>query len=401
MRCGPSRGHAGTVDSSALVSEPRPDASAGSHEQVSDDAIFLSTDGALTALHKTAYDSEAVLQRLLEQFPELVAGVGTAGESARLLLVRREMPVAAADSVGLSLDHLFLDQSGVPVLVEVKRASDTRARREVVAQMLDYAANGIVTWQNDLRDAVAQAASETDPGTYLQEQLGVEDAEAFWTSVEDNLRAGRIRLVFLADRLAPGLVRIIEFLNEQMRDVEVLGVELPRFTAPSGQVVYVPQVIGRTAAAVETKQRRTKRAPWTEQTLLETAADVRTPEELALLRRLISDVKQRGGRFSWGNGGTPGVTGWYRVDGKDTPVWNVNIGDASSTGWLYYVLPEYSTRHSGRVETYAQAVAAIGELAAKVDQVRRRQWSGWPSLTLARAASTPDDVFRPIDVAVG
>jgi hypothetical protein len=34
-----------------------------------------------------------------------------------------------------------VDEAGVPTLVEVKRSSDTRARREVVARMLDYAAN--------------------------------------------------------------------------------------------------------------------------------------------------------------------------------------------------------------------------------------------------------------------
>jgi hypothetical protein len=32
----------------------------------------------------------------------------------------------------------------VPTLLEVKRSSDTRIRREVVGQMLDYAANGVV-----------------------------------------------------------------------------------------------------------------------------------------------------------------------------------------------------------------------------------------------------------------
>jgi hypothetical protein len=353
---------------------------------MSDDAIFLAVGEQLTPLRKADYNSEAVLQQVLAQFPELVAGVGTAGESAKLLLVRREMPVAAADSVGLSLDHLFLDQSGVPVLVEVKRASDTRARREVVAQMLDYAANGVATWQNDLRDDVAQTAGATDPGTYLQEQLGVEDVEEFWTTVEDNLRAGKIRLIFLADRLAPGLVRIIEFLNEQMRDVEVLGIELPQYTAPEGQVVYVPRVVGRTAAAVEAKQRRSKRAPWTEQTLLDAGTEARTAEEMALVRRLIDDVKARCGRFSWGTGSTAGVTGWYPVDGKDTPVWNINVGEATTVGWLYHLLSEYSTRHPERVEAYADAVAQIGELAAKVAQVRSRGWSGWPSLPLALAA---------------
>jgi hypothetical protein len=38
----------------------------------------------------------------------------------------------------------------------------------MAGQMLDYAANGVATWQNDLRDAVAQAAGEADRGTYLQ-----------------------------------------------------------------------------------------------------------------------------------------------------------------------------------------------------------------------------------------
>ena len=38
-----------------------------------------------------------------------------------------------------SLDHLFVSRTGIPVLIEVKRASDTRLRREVVGQLLDYA----------------------------------------------------------------------------------------------------------------------------------------------------------------------------------------------------------------------------------------------------------------------
>jgi hypothetical protein len=57
-----------------------------------------------------------------------------------------------------SLDHLFLDQDGVPTFVECKRAVDTRTRREVVAQMLDYAANGIECWS---MDRIRQAAAET------------------------------------------------------------------------------------------------------------------------------------------------------------------------------------------------------------------------------------------------
>jgi hypothetical protein len=45
-----------------------------------------------------------------------------------------------------SVDHLLIDQDAVPTVVEVKRSTDTRIRREVVGQMLEYAANAIVYW---------------------------------------------------------------------------------------------------------------------------------------------------------------------------------------------------------------------------------------------------------------
>ena len=38
----------------------------------------------------------------------------------------------------------------MPTLVEVKRSSNTQLRREVVAQMLDYAANVSTEWTVDL-----------------------------------------------------------------------------------------------------------------------------------------------------------------------------------------------------------------------------------------------------------
>ncbi|MCO6480232.1 MAG: hypothetical protein J5I94_26570 [Phaeodactylibacter sp.] len=44
------------------------------------------------------------------------------------------------------MDHLFVDQDAIPTLVEVKRSTDTRIRREVVGQILDYAANAALFW---------------------------------------------------------------------------------------------------------------------------------------------------------------------------------------------------------------------------------------------------------------
>jgi hypothetical protein len=66
----------------------------------------------------------------------------------RWLLVSQEMGVPSEEEGGdrWSLDHLFLDQDAISTLIEVKRSSDTRIRREVVGQMLDYAANVVAYW---------------------------------------------------------------------------------------------------------------------------------------------------------------------------------------------------------------------------------------------------------------
>src|SRR5581483_6590203 len=113
---------------------------------------LIQPDGALVEMTEAAYDTEAVLQELLARYPSVLAGEQVnRAEPRRWLLISREMPVASGEAGGgrWSLDHLFLDQDGVPTLVEVKRGSDTRIRREVVGQMLDYAANGVVYWPVD------------------------------------------------------------------------------------------------------------------------------------------------------------------------------------------------------------------------------------------------------------
>ena len=59
------------------------------------------------------------------------------------MLVAPEAGIPDAESGGDRwwIDHMFLDQKGTPTFVEVKRATDTRIRRAVVGQMLEYAAN--------------------------------------------------------------------------------------------------------------------------------------------------------------------------------------------------------------------------------------------------------------------
>lgn len=83
--------------------------------------------GRLVPMSPAAPPSEDELQELIAEHPDVVGE--TEGE---LLFLSREQPVA--DSEGgtgrWSLDHLFVTRGAVPVLLEVKRATDTRLRRE-------------------------------------------------------------------------------------------------------------------------------------------------------------------------------------------------------------------------------------------------------------------------------
>lgn len=86
----------------------------------------------------------------------------------------------------------------------------------------------------------------------MDEFLPERDSEVFWESVEDNLRAGRLRLVFVADDIPATLRRVIEFLNEQMDRTEVIGVEVKQYVG-EGRTTLVPRILGRTTAAMRVK----------------------------------------------------------------------------------------------------------------------------------------------------
>lgn len=190
------------------------------------------------------YDSEDVLQQLIAANPALLAGRQMGGvEPRRWRLIGREIgvPKAADGPDWFSLDHLFIDQDAVLTLVEVKRVTDTRIRREVVGQMLDYAANAASYWQIDRLKTLAGP---------LDELVAPDDEDAFWQTAEENLRAGRVRLVFLADEIPIELERIIEFLNEHLTNADVFGVAVAKYVG-GGVNVYVPRVVGQTTRALD------------------------------------------------------------------------------------------------------------------------------------------------------
>lgn len=276
-------------------------------------SIFLiQPDKTLVKLSESKYDSESDLQRLLAEYPDLLAGDQMNPTAPRRwLFITQEMGVPDAEESGnrWSLDHLFLDQDAIPTLIETKRSTDTRIRREVVGQMLDYAANAVAYWPiNELIAAFQRTCQARGVDNsqildeFLEETTSVED---FWKLVDTNLKAGRIRMVFVADEIPPELRRVIEFLNGQMDPAEVLAVEIKQFTGQSLQTL-VSRVLGITAEA-EARKRPTATVaiPWTEATFIEAMQNAGHSELEPVLRAALTWVSGKQLRSYWGKA-TPG-----------------------------------------------------------------------------------------------
>ena len=217
----------------------------------------LGERGELVSLTEERFQTEDALQALLAEHPELLDGEQVRpGDPRRWVLITREQGIADTPEAPQrwSLDHLILDQDAVPTLVEVKRGANSELRRQVVGQMLDYAANASLTWTADeLRSTFEDATAERggDPDKALAQLLDTEepDADGYWEDVATNLAARRLRLLFVADAIPDELARIVEFLNEQMPNIEVLAVEIKQFRDDKSAQTLVPRVIGRVAGA--------------------------------------------------------------------------------------------------------------------------------------------------------
>ncbi|HSH95481.1 MAG TPA: hypothetical protein VK968_15165 [Roseimicrobium sp.] len=274
---------------------------------------LIQSDETLVELTEQPYDSEDLLQQLLAKYPSLLAGNQMdSTKPRRWLLVCREAAVPSEDGGPdrWSVDHLFLDQDAIPTLVEVKRSSDSRIRREVVGQMLDYAANAVVYWPVEEIRAKFETRCEKDgkdPNSELGFFLaGDGDAERFWGQVKANLQAGCIRMVFVADEIPNELRRIVEFLNQQMKSAEVLAVEIKQFVG-SGLKTLVPRVMGQTAEAERAKSSGGSGSrQWNEVTFFQELESVEGLRSATAAREILKWAKTKSTRILYGRGGRTG-----------------------------------------------------------------------------------------------
>jgi hypothetical protein len=285
---------------------------------------MVGKNGVQTPMNRVRCQSEErELQFLLERNLDLLPGDQiNPDDPRRWLLVKREMPVPDPNTGTdrWSVDLFLVDQDGIPTFVECKRFLDTRSRREVIGQVLEYAANGHHYWAADTIRKFSEKACEAN-GITLDQAIGLlqpnteESIEQFFDRVEQNLREGQVRLVFFLEESPFELRSVVDFLNKQMERSEVLLVEARQYEANELRVV-VPTLFGFTEQARLVKRPVTitttaPRRKWDKTTFFDEARTQLDDAGFQAVEELFNQCVLLGFDIGWGTGAKSGSFSAY------------------------------------------------------------------------------------------
>jgi hypothetical protein len=195
---------------------------------------------------------ERWLQELLRQHPDILPTSEIEAIYTPLIPIGREVGV----SVG-AIDNLFISQFGYLVLVETKLWRNPEARREVLAQAIDYGVS-LSKWKFEQLDRVTRSyTSRYEGGEYglidwVEQKFGlIEQGKVeFENQVSTNIRLGRFLTLIVGDRIKQSLIDVLSDVNRYPQlSMNVGLVELACYRLHQNQdwpLVVVPNLIAKT-----------------------------------------------------------------------------------------------------------------------------------------------------------
>lgn len=163
----------------------------------------------------SAFD-ESWLQELIRKHPKILP----CGEIEHIFYPLMPIGFEVSCEAG-SIDNLFIARNGYLVLVETKLWKNPQAKREVIAQAIDYACS-ISKWNYGKLDEVVKDYTKKYEKTelnlidWVENQSGqVEGGRAFFEEmVIKNLRLGRFLVLIVGDRIRPSVIEMVSHINK-------------------------------------------------------------------------------------------------------------------------------------------------------------------------------------------
>ncbi len=321
--------------------------------------ILIQRNGEKPRELTEGYADEKQLQEFLRDYADLIPVEEIELGTPPLLCIGWEVHAASG-----SEDLLYVDETGLLTVVETKLRKNPEARRAVVGQVLEYAAD---TYEWTTEDVISRAqrflSSQDCPTEYgrftFEEALkhflektgspAQEDFEysEFLDKIKGNLERGHIRLIIAIDEPPPSLVRTVEFVNRFSERFEMYLIQLKRFhDATTEQNIFVPALFGGVG---ERGAGGRPRRQWDRESFLNQAHE-KSSERVPVLEQLIRFAESQQA-LDWGSGGAIGTLHFLLARGRP----RLTAFTAAADGEMYIDFSALKKRVEQKlVDTYRQ-----------------------------------------------
>lgn len=316
----------------------------------------------------SGFSNEALLEDILASHPSLIPGVS--GEAQ----VRRQFPTGAGPA-----DLVVVDEDGAVTVVECKLAANPQVRREVVGQLLDYAAQ---LWQMPLDDFL----SRWQKGQHGPLSEGpLPGAGALLDGVAESLASGGFNLVLAVDQINDGLRAMVEYLNEvTLASTGVMALQLAYFTDRSTEYL-LPSVYG--AELLGAKQKKADSVagkPWTVEAFRQWCAE-HYPESMPKVETFLDAVEASEFGIHGGRGSHPSLIVTYQ-DPASGPRGVLTV--YTKPGLDVEVRLTNFQGNALLVKRLDDAICSIPEIPIPVDAIRASGYSKRPNVSLTLFSET-------------
>ncbi len=198
---------------------------------------------------------EGWLQDLIERHPEALPVQQIEPAFAPVVSIGKEVPTAVG-----RIDNLYVSPEGFITIVETKLWRNPEARRQVVGQIIEYAA-ALSRWSyQELNDYVRSynrrfRGEELDLFETLRQEYGIpaDDEPRLVDRISLNLRQGRLLLLIAGDGIRKDVEEIAEFLQVPQLHFTLALLELQLYSVDSNgedSILVMPQIVARTRELV-------------------------------------------------------------------------------------------------------------------------------------------------------
>lgn len=356
--------------------------------------LLAMEDGSWVPADLSSYENEEELELLLLNDTSLIPG----GEGSAAVT---QFPLA-----GGAVDLLCVDEHGTLTLVECKLKTNREIRRQVMGQVMAYAAalaelstEDVLTRfdkrLSSMADKDPRGISARDAAAALTTSAGHEiSREQIAANIQANLDKDAVRIVIAVDRVVDELRSVIEYLSKHLPpQIQLIALEVGQFQRDSVRLLAVSSYGNEVElqTAVTTSSYKHK---WTRAEVLEASGKLATVDQ-QLISKLFEHADYRGAVFNGGTGPDPSAGLYYNVANKRRSFWSIWMvpGKAAisvNLGSINNASPEKAAEAVATLSTVPYFEKKLSQLS---DVVKR-----YPTFLVSEVAD--DEIARSVLIRV-